>query len=184
MASSPNKLPLVTLAIKTSRQEPSKWVTNESKVGDDVEIQVGGGCVLVKDFARPAVFIAGGIGISPLLSMYRQHCEERGNGKGASFLYIVSNEEELVFIDELQSLARESGDRVVASLTQQDAWKNPFEDVTCLTGRDVMIPFLNEDSPEDAIFYVCGPPAMLDEAIELLGQRGIPSPRIVYEKWW
>jgi propane monooxygenase reductase subunit len=155
-------------------------------VGDTIKIQVGGNCVLRQEFDKPAVFCAGGIAISPFISMYRQHVQERGNieGEGASFLYLVSSEDELVFVDELMELASTNGDRVVVSLTQQDEWKKPLEGVECLTGRDVMRKFLKNDTPNNAIYYICGPPSMLDEAIDLLDKKGVPSNNVVYEKWW
>jgi len=184
LASCPRDLPKVTLAVKASSQKPAQWVTRESQVGDSVEIKVGGSCVLQRDFERPAVFCAGGIGISPLLAMYRQHVQERGDTGKASFLYLVPNEEELVFAEELVDLASFKGDQVVLSLTQQDEWKEPLNGVECATGRQVMQRFLQDNTSNDSIYYICGPPSMLDEAIGVLEQKGVPSTNIVYEKWW
>lgn len=187
IASSPNDLPHLTLAIKASSQAPSQWVTTESNVGDTVNVQVGGTCVLKHYTKQHAVFCAGGIGISPLLSMYRQHVQER-RMKNASFLYLVSKEEELVFAEELVKLASIHNDRLVLSLTQQDEWKEikslSNTNVECLTGRDVMRTFLQHDT-ENATYYICGPPSMLNDAIDLLEQeKGVPSSNIIYEKWW
>lgn len=184
LSSSPRDLPNVTLAVKSSSQKPSQWVTTESKEGDAVEIQVGGTCVLRRNLDAPALFCAGGIGISPLLSMYREHVQERGNTGRASFLYLVPSEEELVFIDELVDLALRNGDRLVVSLTQQDKWTKPLNGVECLTGRSVMQSFLQSDLTNNAIYYICGPPSMLDEAVDMLEQRNVPPANILYEKWW
>jgi ferredoxin-NADP reductase len=184
LASSPRDLPTVTLAVKASSKAPAQWVTLESKVGDAVEIQVGGNCVLEKDFEKSAVFCGAGIGISPMLSMYRQHVQERGlGGKGASFLYIAANEGELVFVKKLVELASLKGDQLVVSLTQ-DGWQKPLSGVQCLTGRKVMHTVLKDNTSHDAIYYICGPPSMMDEAIGLLRENGISSSNIRYEKWW
>ena len=188
LASSPNDLPNLMLAVKassTSSQKPAQWVTSDSNIGDSVRVRVGGSCVLQKDFLHPAVFCAGGIGISPLVSLYRQHVQERGDhGKGASFLYIVYTEDELVFVEDLIELASSRDDRLLLSLTRQNMWKQPFKGVKCFTGRQVMQTFLSDDTSSDAFYYLCGPPSMLDEAINLLQLKGISSKRIVYEKWW
>lgn len=185
LASSPSELPNLMLAVKASSQKPAQWVTTDSNVGDSVRVRVGGSFVLQKDFLQPAVFCAGGIGISPLLSLYRQHVQERGdNGKHASFLYLVSTEDELVFVEELIELASSRDDRLLVSLTRQNEWKKPLKGVECFTGRQVMQTFLSDDTSSDAIYYLCGPPSMLDEAINLLQQKDICSKRIVYEKWW
>lgn len=185
LASSPSDLPTVTLAVKASSQKPARWVTFDSKVGDTIEIQVGGNCVLEKDFKKSAVFCGAGIGISPLLSMYRQHVQERGpGGKGASFLYIAPNEDELVFIEELVELASLKGGQLVVSLTRQDEWQKPLSGVQCLAGRKVMHTFLSDNTSHDAIYYICGPPSMMDEAIGLLRGNDVTSSNIRYEKWW
>jgi benzoate/toluate 1,2-dioxygenase reductase subunit len=186
LASSPSELPNVTLTVKASSQTPAQWVTKGSSVGDNVRIRVGGSCVLYKDFTKPAVFCAGGIGISPLFCMYRQHVQERGahHGKGAYFLYLAAKEEELVLVEELMELASSNADRLFVSLTRQNEWNKPLEGVECVTGREAMQTFLSDDTPSDAIYYLCGPPSMLDEALYMLQRKGISSERIVHEKWW
>jgi len=113
-ASLPGDLPKVTIAVKRSKYPPAAWVhSEESKVlGRGVKVQVGGKTVLdTSNIDKQAVvFCAGGIGISPLLSMYRQwnvlqqkqHSRKEDNRlPSASFFYSVSREEELVFLDEL-----------------------------------------------------------------------------------
>ncbi len=121
----PSELPNVSIAIKQSNHPPSQWVhSNESmEVGRAVQVQVGGKCVLstletssspdggVLSKTQPVVFCVGGIGISPLLSMYRQwsHLQQQcliDKDEGhvippSSFLYSVSTEDELVFQKEL-----------------------------------------------------------------------------------
>jgi NAD(P)H-flavin reductase len=89
-----------------------------------------------------------------------------------------------VFVEELIKLASSRDDRLLVSLTRQNEWKTPLKGVECFTGRQVMQTFLSGDTSSDAIYYLCGPPSMLDEATNLLQQKDICSKRIVYEKWW
>ena len=69
IASLPNELPLLDLAVKASAHPPAAWCTRSAKVGDRVAIQVGGKFVLRE--AEAALFVAGGVGISPLYGMLR-----------------------------------------------------------------------------------------------------------------
>jgi ferredoxin-NADP reductase len=117
--------------------------------------------------------------------MFRQYVQERGeNGTGASFLYLVANEEELVFVEELMELAFLKNDRLVVSLTRQNEWNKLLKGVECVTGRQALHSFLRDKTPSNAIYYMCGPPSMLDDGLYMLQQKGISSERIVYEKWW
>ena len=208
-ASLPSELPNVTLAVKRSSYAPSTWCHSaESKeLGRPVKVQVGGKAVL--DTAnlqtQPVVFCAGGIGISPILSMYRywnelqqQAKNPSENGPSASFLYSVSREKELVFLDELlqvtsssqKNTARNLRQNLILTLTQQPKWTETLQQklesstvsVSCRTGR-FMEDFLQSADPKSA-FYLCGPPAMLDEGVEILQERGIKDADIHFERWW
>lgn len=226
IASSPRDLPKITIAVKKSNDAPATWVhdDNKSSVGLPVEIRVGGNCVLDERLPlRPSVFCAGGIGVSPILSQYREFIFLRqktnlnqpdANSKvetpATMFLYTASSATELVFGSELAELSRQGSeqghDRMVFALTQQlsksdttsstapktsksaEPWVlNGGDDipphVQRRTGR-VMTEFLNE-APNDAIYYICGPPSMIDDAIDhLTNVRAIPLEQIKYEKWW
>jgi len=186
IASSPHDLPKLTLAVRASNHAPSKWVHEEAQSGDCVEIQVGGNCVL-PDTNRPVVFCAGGIGIAPILSQYRELLKERQDAP-VSLLYSVGKEEDLVFQEEIIELARvhhKMGDRLVFTLTKDRVWGEKLHQSTFVdyrNGRQVQS-FL-EGAPQDAIFSLCGPPEMVHEAEGLLIQRGVPPSCILYEKWW
>jgi ferredoxin-NADP reductase len=193
-ASLPSELPKVRLAVKRSLHPPSQWVHSEEsqQLGRPVQVQVGGNCVL--DTARletqPVVFCAGGIGISPLLSMYRQWTQllQGKDSPQASFLYSVSTEEELVFGEELAQQAALANHRLIFTLTQQPSWSDALQTklqdqgVDCRTGRH-MKDFLLDADPTSA-FYICGPPSMLDEGVDLLEKRGVDQRNLHYERWW
>lgn len=210
-ASLPSELPKVTLAVKRSSYAPSTWChSEESKdLGRHVQVQVGGTSVLdtANLLTQPVVFCAGGIGISPIVSMYRywnELLQQKGmnpseNGPSASFLYSVSCEEELVFLDELLRVSSPSHknptnslrQNLILTLTQQPKWTETLQQtlesssngsVSCRTGR-FMKEFLQSADLKSA-FYLCGPPAMLDEGVEILQKRGIGDTNIHFERWW
>jgi len=221
IASSPRDLPKLTLAVKNSDHPPATWTHDDdrSAVGVPVEIRVGGDCVLEEKLPLPpSVFCAGGIGISPILSQYREFLFLRdtiGTPPSSSssdtdietattmFLYTASSAEELVFGEELAELSQQGckkgHDRMVFALTKQITENDDitsrrhelllFNDVQQhverRTGR-ILTEFLDE-TPNDAIYYICGPPSMIDDAVQHLTtarERKIPLERIKYEKWW
>ena len=36
----------------------------------------------------------------------------------------------------------------------------------------------------NALFFVCGPPAMIRDVAAMLAELGVPGERIRYEQWW
>jgi ferredoxin-NADP reductase len=103
------------------------------------------------------------------------------------FLYSVSTQDELVFADELAELASGSNnslDKMIFTLTKSSEWKptSNYRNVELRTGR-MMKPFLDA-APTDSTFYLCGPPAMIDDAVSHLETNGVPSSSIRCEKWW
>ena len=212
IASSPKDLPNLTLAIKRSSHPPAAWVHESSHVNQDVHVQVGGTCVLppldsstttTEEFAAspPRIFCAGGIGISPVLSQYREFLSQRSAhwtptspGPAARFLYTVSLPSELVFADELAELARKGKaqnphDQMIFSLTLASKWEEGavklYPGVELKIGRVMKIFLDNCSYKEDCIYYLCGPPAMLDDATtHLADRRGVDPKLIQYEIWW
>ena len=35
-----------------------------------------------------------------------------------------------------------------------------------------------------ALFFICGPPGMIQDVAAILGALGVPGERIRYEQWW
>jgi len=201
-ASIPEDLPMCTLAVKRWNQAPAAiWVHNSMKPQDMVEVRVGGTCVWKPDttdesWTRPLVLIAGGIGISPILSIYRSYLLHRADNQDVSaplhLFYSVSTEAELVFGDAVVDLYDTYGDKLVDSLmftlTQQSSWGDGkmHSQVAYRTGRQ-LASFLNDlnlDSLNDATYYICGPCTMIDDTIRLLKAEGVEDGNIRYEKWW
>jgi ferredoxin-NADP reductase len=209
IASSPRQLPLIRIAVKKSSHLPAAWVHSadeSSHVEETVEICVGGTCILREEDVgtRPLVFCAGGIGISPILSQYREFLfyrdyssEKVPNDKTkhddkpkSMFLYSVATPEELVFGKELVELSRPGSilghDRMEFTFTKTTttSWnEDPSSvhvDKSC--GRK-LIPFLDE-APKDSLYFICGPPSMIDDAVSHLKSKGVPCDSVKYEKWW
>jgi NAD(P)H-flavin reductase len=41
-----------------------------------------------------------------------------------------------------------------------------------------------QEGPTEAVYCICGPPLMIEDAVQHLKQKGIPSNRIKFETWW
>lgn len=111
--------------------------------------------------ARPAVLIAGGVGITPLKAMAHA-LKERGTG--TQLHYAARSAAEAAYRDEL---ARELGD---------DLHLYPSAD-----GRHMNVEALLAAAPPEAVFYVCGPHRLVDAVAKGAASVGIDRARIRVE---
>lgn len=127
---------------------------------------------------RPLAFIAGGIGITPLLAM-AEHAAASDPTRPVTLLYSVRGEHDIAFRDALQLLAaRHPHLRVVITLTDH-AGPSRFH-----VGR-IDAPLLRQQVPAsaDTLFYLCGPPQMVTHLRDTLGSMGVPDAQIRFERF-
>jgi hypothetical protein len=105
--------------------------------------------------ARPAVLIAGGIGITPLRAMAHAL---RASGRDFQLHYAARSKGEMAWADEL---AREFAPRLSSYFSE--------------TGPRLDIDALLRDAPADALFYVCGPARLIDAVRGAAIQHGVPD---------
>jgi propane monooxygenase reductase subunit len=119
---------------------------------------------------RRLLFIGGGAGMAPIVSLLRS-LRENGSDREATYYYGARSEADLFHLDELASLPC----RFVPALSE-DGWEGETGLITDVVDR------LEGDITEvDA--YVCGPPPMVEAAIALLERRGVPEAHIYFDKF-
>jgi propane monooxygenase reductase subunit len=128
---------------------------------------------------RPLLFIGGGAGMAPILALLRALAEE-GNPRPAVYYYGARGPRDLFHTEELTALEeRLPNFRFVPALSdcgEEEAWSGERGLIT-----DVVARCEPELSEVDA--YLCGPPPMVDAAIGLLVQKGVPQSRVYYDKF-
>jgi ferredoxin-NADP reductase len=126
--------------------------------------------------AAAYLFVAGGTGISPLRAMLR-HLIASGSGSEVSVLYSARVPGELAFREELERVARRRLIQLHLTITgDADAWDG-------IRGR-ISLEALQRALPsKDAVCYLCGPPAMVEDVPPLLRQLGVPSSHVRTEEW-
>ncbi len=125
---------------------------------------------------RPIVLLAGGIGVTPLMSIVR-HAVAVEPTRPVTLVYSAHNESDFAFRDELGSLARRHPQLRVL-FTSSVAGSDPEVRHGRIDER-----LLRASIPELAhsIAYVCGPGPMIDAMKALLAAVGIPADRIRHE---
>jgi ferredoxin-NADP reductase len=170
----------IELAIKASARHPlARWVHEQARVGDGVKVSQGQGpFVYLPEMSDNVVLIGGGVGVTPLLSIFR-HVRDAALPTRVHLVYSVSDSREILFRDELDAAVRTHDNlHVSITVTQPDAnWRG-------LTGRIDPVKLHALDVPDDTLYYLCGPKGMVEDMSTLLHDLGVPMNRIIFEKWW
>ena len=150
------------------------------KPGDPVAIQAPFGRFshVFYPEEQDLVFIAGGIGITPLMSNLR-HLRDTGARRRVLLLYSNRGEADIVFKEELDRMAGAEAPQVevVHILTRPDSnW--PGE-----SGRldREKLRRLCGDRLGSSVFLLCCPPPMIQGLVASLRELGVPMSRISYE---
>jgi len=126
---------------------------------------------------RPAVLVAGGVGITPLKGM-AEYASDKTLSIPIHLVYSNRNEDEIVYRPELDSLEKQNPNfRVLHTLTRTpDAgWRGR-------TGR-IDGELLQETARDlaDPIYYVSGTPGMVVGTLRLLRALNVPDENLVVE---
>ncbi|MBD3209169.1 FAD-dependent oxidoreductase [Candidatus Woesearchaeota archaeon] len=175
---SPNHWENVEILVKL---HPGGKLTPElfdKQVGHPVDVQMPYGMFKLYDDNIPAnmVFIAGGVGLAPLLSMIR-HLEWKGHQGGKTLIYGNRTPYDIVHKDELNRLAKSGQLKLVYTVDNaEDSWEGE---------QGLITPEMIDQhcDVEESHFYICGPPMMVDGMVENLGSLHVPHDRINHERW-
>lgn len=127
---------------------------------------------------KDLVFIAGGIGITPLRSMLK-YLQDKASTRKVLLLYANSRRDDIVYYDELREIEKGRYPRLKVVHVLQ----NPPEDWPGETGRiddDMLRKYLHKVSSETG-YYLCGPPGLISTSQKILKSLGVKDSRIHME---
>jgi ferredoxin-NADP reductase len=180
IASAPHEKDL--MVAMRMRETAFKRIANALPIGAPFLLEGPyGNLILHRDIARPAVFLAGGIGITPFRSMLR-HSTEVGSAHNIFLFYSVRRLEEAAFLNELRAIQeRNRRFKFIPTITHPDGlphhWRGEhgriIESMLTKWLPDFQVP----------IFYIAGPPGMVDGMRQILGEAGVSDDDIRAEEF-
>ena len=126
------------------------------------------------------VMIAGGVGITPMMSMVRA-AAHRGDPRPHRLVVVARNHEDLLFREELGYLREELDLEVIEVLRRpHPGWEGHTGEInigllTAVLGTGDYAQYLD--------YFLCGPPGLVHDSLEALHALGIPSSRIHTEQF-
>ena len=125
----------------------SSWIHDSLRPGQRLTIGVPRNNFALDESAAMSAFIAGGIGITPILAMVRRLA---ALGQPWQLHYVARTRERAAFVDELQALADQGGGRAEFCFDQEPG------------GRRLDVAAVVAALRGDAHLYACGPLPLLD----------------------
>lgn len=123
------------------------------------------------------MFIAGGIGVTPFISMIR-YLRDTDSSKAVTLIWANKTQQDIPFRDELTEISRFMPRlRIVHVLSREPSW--PGEKGRITTG--MLSGYMYES--EGVEYFVCGPEGMMEAAVGSLKELGVPGNRIHRERF-
>lgn len=141
-----------------------------------------GSLTLHDDRTRPAVFVAGGIGITPFMSILRQAAKDQLPGR-LVLLYSNRRPEDAAFLEELQQLEKQNNKfALVATMTQMRRSDRPWDGPVGMVDETLLARVAAGLAAP--IYYLVGPPSMAEAMRETLGELGVNDDDIRSEEFY
>ena len=169
LATSPTR-PHLEYGVRVS-DSPYKRAFAALRPGDSVTIRGPFGD-FVMDEDRPAIFIAGGIGITPLKGMAEYAADKRLQIP-IKLLYSSRNEDEIIYRAELEQLEQTNSKFQVIHTLTGDKVTNDWAGLRGRIDRDSLRKAAEELGRP--IYYFCGKPSMVSTVYNTLLQMGVPE---------
>src|ERR671919_397888 len=172
------------------RESPYKKRLSTLEEGSRVKVRgPEGQFILHEDYSKPAVFLSGGIGVTPFRSMIKYATDKQLPLKIVMF-DSNRNRENILFKEEFDDWANInknlkiiytiSNDEKQQSSSTANDWKGEYGRID----KAMILKYLDTNILNNSIFYICGPPGMLKAMQSLLqDDLEIPKERIKVEEF-
>jgi propane monooxygenase reductase subunit len=153
----------------------SEFLDQQLAVGDRLELSGPFGVFTLRDSDADLVFVGGGAGMAPILSLLRSMAD-RGIDRKATFFYGARGQRDLCFEEELRAIAEKLPNFTYVPALSDEDWAGENGLITDVVKRLT-------GTLARAHAYVCGPPPMVEAALPLLETLGVEGKRVYYDKF-
>lgn len=170
IVNSPDEKGIITITTRL-RDSDFKKTLKELPLGSTVELgPISGSFVLPEDTSRPLIFIAGGIGITPFMSILRYVKNHNLNYK-ITLLYSNRDQASTAYLEEVQKF------KSILTMTEDPAWTGEK--------RKIDAGFIKEYFPNinSYGYFVVGPPPMVEAVQKALLEAGVEINNITIENF-
>ncbi|WP_113062879.1 benzoate 1,2-dioxygenase electron transfer component BenC [Oligella urethralis] len=153
----------------------STWLTTAQP---GVELNITGplGTFYLRPVTRPLLFLAGGTGLAPFLSML-EVLAEQGSKQSIHMLYAVTRDQDLVLVDSLEAYKARLENFSYTTIVADENSSHPHKGYV----THHLEPAMLHDGEVDV--YLCGPPPMVDAVNEYMKSNNMTPSNFYYERF-
>lgn len=148
-------------------------------VGDELQFTGPYGAFHLREADRPALMVAGGSGMAPILSLLRRLSSEKTE-RMVRFFYGARTQGDLFYLDLVEELGAQISDfGFIPVLSEEES-----SDVETGFVHEAVDRYLGKGEMQEPQVYMCGPPPMIDAAQDLLtDSHGVDDSDIFHDKF-
>lgn len=158
----------------------TSWLLAEDRSGTRVEVNAPFGTFYLREAEAPILCVAGGSGLAPVKALLEQ-IATNGFERDVVFLFGARTQADLYCVEEMRELERRSEGRfrflpALSAEPEDSDWEGARGNITDLIAKEI-------PEVERHQAYLCGPPPMIDAALEVLEEVGMKNEHIYYDKF-
>ena len=142
--------------------------------------------VLHEDYSKSAIFLSGGIGVTPFRSMIKYATDKQLPLRIIMF-DSNRNQENILFKKEFDKCSNINKNvKIIYTITdeaQNQSDTNNWQGEKGRIDKAMLARHIGDSEQKTAVFYICGPPAMIKAMQDLLQDLQIASHRIMVEEF-
>lgn len=155
----------------------SSYLREQAKPGDAITFRGPMGSFYLRPIERPLLFLAGGTGLAPFLSMLDKIAEEGEVTQPVHLIFGVTHDEDRVELARLEGYARRLPNFSYLCTVASPESTSPHKGYVT---QHITASQLNGG---DVDIYLCGPPPMVEAVRDWLTAEGVKPRNFYYEKF-
>jgi benzoate/toluate 1,2-dioxygenase reductase component len=154
----------------------STYLSQQAKVGSNITFTGPHGSFFLREAERPALLLAGGTGLAPILSILRK-LERDSSTRPVHLVYGVSTDDDVVELDSIAGLAK-----TLDSFTWDYCVSDP---ASSASNKGYVTSLVRPDhlNGGDVAVYLCGPPPMVESVRKYFVENNVEPTGFYYEKF-
>lgn len=155
-------------------------VLSELKPGEEIIIDGPCGIFIIEDNFKDLVFMAGGVGITPFMSIIRAKLKDNKN-QNIILLYGVKTKADIIYRQELDSIKKDWFKKVYI-LSNDHSVSKTNEDETGHVNQGIIKKYVSNIN--NSLFYICGPEPMKKSLRKALSGLGVSRKNVMIEDFF
>ncbi len=173
----PNRVGFFIRRVKNGKL--TEWLHAADRVGEKVILDGPHGSFYLREPSGPILLVAGGSGLAPIRALLQQIALE-GRTTDTTLIFGARTREDLYCLEDIEKFGAQAKGKFkfvpVLSAETNGGWKGAVGNCPDAIKAEML-------ELESSHAYLCGPPIMIDAAVDRLKAFGLPESQIFFDKF-